>query len=255
MTTTQFDLNGRHAIITGGAQGIGRAIAERFLKSGASVSLWDIDPMLEETGKTLATSVDNAARVRVQQVDVSDYTSVSTAVDELAADWGTVDILCANAGIAGPTSTVWEYPVEDWNAVQSINVNGVFYCCRAVVPLMIKQNYGRIINTASIAGKEGNPNASAYSTSKAAVIGLTKSLGKELAEHNIAVNCITPVTAETRILDQVSEEFIEYMRSKIPRGRFITVEEIAATVSWMASEENGFTTASVYDLSGGRATY
>lgn len=255
MTSTQFDLKGRHAIITGGAQGIGRAIAERFLKSGASVSLWDIDPLLEETGKLLSASVDKAERVRVQRVDVSDYTAVSTAVDELAGDWGTVDILCANAGIAGPTSTVWEYPVDDWNAVQSINVNGVFYCCRAVVPLMIKQNYGRIINTASIAGKEGNPNASAYSTSKAAVIGLTKSLGKELAEHNIAVNCITPVTAETRILDQVSEEFIEYMRSKIPRGRFITVEEIAATVSWMASEDNGFTTASVYDLSGGRATY
>lgn len=254
MTTTQFDLNGRHAIITGGAQGIGRAIAERFLASGATVSLWDIDPLLAETGKALADSA-GADRVRAQKVDVSDYAAVQSAVDELASSWGTVDILCANAGIAGPTSTVWDYPVEDWNAVQAINVNGVFYCCKAVVPLMIKQNYGRIINTASIAGKEGNPNASAYSTSKAAVIGLTKSLGKELAEHNIAVNCITPVTAETRILDQVSEEFIDYMRSKIPRGRFITVEEIAATVSWMASEENGFTTASVYDLSGGRATY
>ena len=254
MTTTQFDLKGRHAIITGGAQGIGRAIAERFLASGASVSLWDIDPLLTHTGKTLSDAV-GADRVRIQKVDVSDYAAVQSAVDELASSWGTVDILCANAGIAGPTNTVWDYPVDDWNAVQAINVNGVFYCCKAVVPLMIKQNYGRIINTASIAGKEGNPNASAYSTSKAAVIGLTKSLGKELAEHNIAVNCITPVTAETRILDQVSEEFIDYMRSKIPRGRFITVEEIAATVSWMASEENGFTTASVYDLSGGRATY
>lgn len=254
MTTTQFDLKGRHAIITGGAQGIGRAIAERFLASGASVSLWDIDPLLTDTGKALADTA-GVDRVRTQKVDVSDYAAVQSAVDELASSWGTVDILCANAGIAGPTNTVWDYPVEDWNAVQAINVNGVFYCCKAVVPLMIKQNYGRIINTASIAGKEGNPNASAYSTSKAAVIGLTKSLGKELAEHNIAVNCITPVTAETRILDQVSEEFIEYMRSKIPRGRFITVEEIAATVSWMASEENGFTTASVYDLSGGRATY
>ncbi len=254
MTTTQFDLKGRHAIITGGAQGIGRAIAERFLASGASVSLWDIDPLLADTGKVLAESA-GADRVRTQKVDVSDYAAVQAAVDELAASWSTVDVLCANAGIAGPTNTVWDYPVEDWNAVQAINVNGVFYCCKAVVPLMIKQNYGRIINTASIAGKEGNPNASAYSTSKAAVIGLTKSLGKELADYNIAVNCITPVTAETRILDQVSEEFIEYMRSKIPRGRFITVEEIAATVSWMASEENGFTTASVYDLSGGRATY
>lgn len=256
MSQTTFDLSGRKAIITGGAQGIGRAIAERFLASGAGVCLWDIDPMLEETAGTLSqTAGIEEGAVRSQTVDVSDYNAVSSAVAELDSAWGQVDILCANAGIAGPTSTVWEYPVEDWRAVQSINVDGVFHCCKAVVPLMIRENYGRIINTASIAGKEGNPNASAYSTSKAAVIGLTKSLGKELAEYNIAVNCITPVTADTRILDQLSEEFIEYMRSKIPRGRFITVEEIAATVSWMASEENGFTTAGVYDLSGGRATY
>jgi len=257
MSQTTFDLSGRKAIITGGAQGIGRAIAERFLKSGASVSLWDVDPILEKTAESLVelAGSNNSDAVRWQKVDVADYDSVSQAVAELDAAWGQVDILCANAGIAGPTHTVWEYPVEEWRKVQSINTDGVFHCCRAVVPLMIRQNYGRIINTASIAGKEGNPNASAYSTSKAAVIGLTKSLGKELADYNIAVNCITPVTADTRILDQVSEEFIEYMRSKIPRGRFITVEEIAATVSWMASEENAFTTASVYDLSGGRATY
>jgi len=221
MSQTTFDLSGRKAIITGGAQGIGRAIAERFLKSGASVSLWDVDPILEKTAESLVelAGSNNSDAVRWQKVDVADYDSVSQAVAELDAAWGQVDILCANAGIAGPTHTVWEYPVEEWRKVQSINTDGVFHCCRAVVPLMIRQNYGRIINTASIAGKEGNPNASAYSTSKAAVIGLTKSLGKELADYNIAVNCITPVTADTRILDQVSEEFIEYMRSKIPRGR------------------------------------
>lgn len=249
MQSTRFDLGGRRAIVTGGAQGIGKAIAERFLASGAKVALWDVDSMLEQTTQQLG------ADVMGQRVDVSDFNAVQAATAEVVANWGGVDILCANAGIAGPTSTLWDYPIEDWLAVQNVNVNGVFYCARAVVPHMIEQNYGRIINTASIAGKEGNPNASAYSTSKAAVIGMTKSLGKELAQHNIAVNCITPVTADTRILDQMSEEFIDYMRSKIPRGRFITVEEIAATVSWMASEENGFTTGGVYDLSGGRATY
>ena len=207
--------------------------------------------MLENTCKELGVS----ATVIGQNVDVSDYEQVQQAVDDLDRRWGGVDILCANAGIAGPTAKLWEYPLDAWQQVQAINVNGVFNCARAIVPIMIRQNYGRIVNTASIAGKEGNPNASAYSTSKAAVIGMTKSLGKELAEYNIAVNCITPVTADTRILDQMSEEFIEYMRSKIPRGRFITVEEVAATVSWMASEDNGFTTAAVYDLSGGRATY
>ncbi len=251
MQSTQFDLGGRRAIITGGAQGIGKAIAERFLASGAKVALWDVDPMLEET----ASELGGAGDVIGQKVDVSNFDAVKAATDEVVAQWGGVDILCANAGIAGPTSTLWEYPIDQWLAVQNVNVNGVFYCARAVVPHMIAQNYGRIINTASIAGKEGNPNASAYSTSKAAVIGMTKSLGKELSQHNISVNCITPVTADTRILDQMSEEFIEYMRSKIPRGRFITVAEIAATVSWMASEENGFTTAGIYDLSGGRATY
>jgi len=229
MQNTRFDLSGRSAIVTGAAQGIGKAIAKRFLQSG---------------GEVLA-----------QRVDVADYAAVSAAVDELIATRGQIDILCANAGIAGPTHSLWEYPLDDWNAVQSVNVNGVFHCARAVVPHMITRNYGRIVNTASIAGKEGNPNASAYSTSKAAVIGMTKSLGKELAQYDIAVNCITPVTADTRILDQVSEEFIEYMRSKIPRGRFITVDEVAATVCWMAAEDNGFTTAAVYDLSGGRATY
>ena len=251
MTETTFNLQGRQAIVTGAGRGIGRAIAERFLKSGASVELWVTDPIVDEAAEQLSAM----GEVTSARIDVANYESVSHAVEQLVERTGQIDILCSNAGIAGPTSTLWEYPLEDWLQVQDVNVNGVFYGARAVVPHMIKCNYGRIINTASIAGKEGNPNASAYSTSKAAVIGLTKSLGKELAEYNIAVNCITPVTADTRILEQVSPEFIEYMRSKIPRGRFITVEEIAATVTWMACEENGFTTASVYDLSGGRATY
>jgi len=251
MSETRFDLVGRQAIVTGAGRGIGRAIAERFLKSGASVELWDVDPVVEQAADELAA----LGAVTFAKVNVASYQEVSNAVEQLVTRSGHIDILCSNAGIAGPTHTVWDYPVEDWLQVQDINVNGVFYGARAVVPHMIERNYGRIINTASIAGKEGNPNASAYSTSKAAVIGLTKSLGKELAEYNIAVNCITPVTAETRILEQVTPEFIEYMRSKIPRGRFITVEEIAATVTWMACEENGFTTAAVYDLSGGRATY
>jgi len=254
MSETQFNLNGRQAIVTGAGRGIGRAIAERFLKSGASVELWDVDPIVDQAAKELS-AMDSQGTVTFARVNVANYEEVSEAVEQLVKRNGQIDILCSNAGIAGPTHTVWEYPLDDWLQVQDINVNGVFYGARAVVPHMIKNNYGRIINTASIAGKEGNPNASAYSTSKAAVIGLTKSLGKELAEYNIAVNCITPVTADTRILEQVTPEFIEYMRSKIPRGRFITVEEIAATVTWMASEENAFTTASVYDLSGGRATY
>lgn len=251
MQSTRFDLGGRRAIITGGAQGIGRAIAERFIQSGAKVELWDIDPMLDDTVQTLSETGD----VTGDKIDVADFSAVDAGVKKVVADWGGVDILCANAGIAGPTSTLWEYPLDAWQAVQNVNVNGVFHCLKAVTPVMIEQDYGRIVNTASIAGKEGNPNASAYSTSKAAVIGMTKSLGKELAGYNISVNCMTPVTADTRILDQMSEEFIEYMRSKIPRGRFITVQEIAATVCWMASEENGFTTGAVYDLSGGRATY
>ncbi len=254
MQETRFNLTDRRAVITGGAQGIGRAVAERFLDSGATVALWDIDPLLEKTTAELQTAHGND-RVVSANVDVANYPQVEEAAQSLISSWGNIDILCANAGIAGPTHTLWDYPLDDWNAVQSININGVFHCCKAIVPNMISQNYGRIINTASIAGKEGNPNASAYSTSKAAVIGMTKSLGKELAEHNICVNCITPVTADTRILDQISEEFIEYMRSKIPRGRFITVQEIAGTIAWMASEENRFTTAAVYDLSGGRATY
>ena len=251
MSETKFDLVGRQAIVTGAGRGIGRAIAERFLKSGASVALWDMDPIVDETAEALS----ELGVVTASTINVADFKAVNDAVEQLIQTAGQIDILCSNAGIAGPTHTLCDYPIEDWLRVQDINVNGVFYGAKAVVPHMIKRNYGRIINTASIAGKEGNPNASAYSTSKAAVIGLTKSLGKELAEYNIAVNCITPVTAETRILDQVTPEFIEYMRSKIPRGRFITVEEIAATVTWMAAEENGFTTAAVYDLSGGRATY
>jgi 3-oxoacyl-[acyl-carrier protein] reductase len=248
----RIDLEGRRAVVTGGAQGIGRAIAERFLASGAVVSLWDVD---EALARATAGELAGRGRVHCAAVDVADLASVERATAATARDLGRIDILIANAGIAGPSHPLWEYPPDAWRRVVDIDLNGVFHCARAIVPLMIAQNYGRIVATSSIAGKEGNPTASAYSAAKAGVIALTKSLGKELAGYDIAVNCITPVTAPTRILDQVSEEFIAYMRSKIPRGRFITVEEIASMVAWLASAENSFTTGAVFDLSGGRATY
>ncbi|NNG05796.1 MAG: SDR family oxidoreductase [Inquilinus sp.] len=248
----RIDLDGRHAVVTGGAQGIGRAIVERFLESGASVSLWDRDrAVLEATTGALA----DRGWVAAQVVDVTDLAAVEEATARTVGALGDIDILIANAGIAGPTAPLWEYPVEAWRAVIDIDLTGVFHCCRAVVPGMIERNYGRIVCTASVAGKEGNPNASAYGAAKAGVIALTKSLGKELAQYDIAVNCITPAAAETRILEQVTEEFVAFMRSKIPRGRFVEVEEIAAMVAWLASAENSFTTGAVFDLSGGRATY
>lgn len=247
----QFDLNGRVAAITGGANGIGAAIARRFVESGASVAVWDLESDLSAT----ALADLPADRVIGIRTDVADADSVQSAAAHTIESLGQLDILVASAGIAGPTATLWEYPLDAWRQVQAINVDGVFHANRAVVPHMMARGYGRIVNVASIAGKEGNPNASAYSTSKAAVIGMTKSLGKELAGQNIAVNCITPATAQTRILEQVSDEFIEYMRSKIPRQRFVTVEEIASMVTWLCSDENSFTTAGVFDLSGGRATY
>ncbi len=248
----QIDLKNRRAVITGGAQGIGRAIAERFLASGAAVSLWDMDAgELSRAGAELA----GRGAVHPVVVDVSDSARVESATSTTVKELGRIDILVANAGIAGPNHKTWEYPVESWKQVMDINLHGVFYCCRAVVPVMLSQEYGRIVNIASIAGKEGNPNASAYSASKAAVIALTKSLGKELASENIAVNCITPAAARTRILDQMSQSHIDYMLSKIPRGRFVTPEEIASLVAWLASEENSFTTGAVFDISGGRATY
>jgi NAD(P)-dependent dehydrogenase (short-subunit alcohol dehydrogenase family) len=248
----KIDLSTHHAIVTGGAQGIGFSIAKRLLLSGASVSLWDRDANV--LTKALKEA-EVAGSVDARMVDVADPEGVNAAVSATAEKFGRIDILVANAGIAGPNFTTWEYPIDAWKQVIEVDLTGVFLCCRAVVPLMIKQNYGRIVNVASIAGKEGNPNASAYSAAKAGVIALTKSLGKELASNNIAVNCITPAAARTRIFDQLSQQHIDYMLSRIPRGRFLEVEEIAAMVTWMVSQENSFTTGAVFDLSGGRATY
>ena len=248
----QIDLEGRRAVVTGGAQGIGRAVAERLMASGAVVSLWDRD------GETLSEAVQALSgdgEVHHRAVDVTDADAVAAAATETRRALGAIDILIANAGIAGPSATLWEYPVEAWRQVIDIDLTGVFLTCRAVVPGMIERNYGRIVCTASVAGKEGNPTAGPYSAAKAGVIALTKSLGKELAGYDIAVNCITPAAAETRIFDQISQQHIDYMLSKIPRGRFVDVEEIAAMVAWLASEENSFTTGAVFDLSGGRATY
>ena len=248
----RIDLEGRAAVVTGGAQGIGLAIAERLLESGARVSLWDRDgAMLSETAAALASR----GEVHVHEVDVTDAEAVDAAAEATRQALGAIDILIANAGIAGPSATLWEYPVDAWRQVIDIDLTGVFLTCRSVVPGMIDRNYGRIVCTASIAGKEGNPTAGPYSAAKAGVIALTKSLGKELAGHDIAVNCITPAAAETRIFEQVSQQHIDYMLSKIPRGRFADVKEIAAMVAWLASEENAFTTGAVFDLSGGRATY
>ena len=248
----EIDLDGQRAVITGGGQGIGRAIAERFLASGAAVSLWDRDQQLLEA---VADELTAQGRVRHVAVDVSDPAGVEAATRATIDALGGIDILVANAGIAGPNHLVWEYPVEAWQEVLDVNLTGVFLCCRSVVPHMMRQKYGRIVNVASIAGKEGNPTASAYSASKAGVIALTKSLGKELAGHDIAVNCITPAAAQTRILEQCTQAHIDYMLSKIPRGRFVLVDEIAAMVAWLVSKENSFTTGAVFDLSGGRATY
>jgi len=244
----KYDLNGRAAVVTGGAQGIGLAIGKRLIDSGAEVTLWDRD--LERV--SAAAQAIGAGAVHC---DVSVWASVKAAVKRADISPGRVDILVNSAGIAGPAETVEDYDIAAWRQIIDINLTGTFLVNRAVVPGMKARNYGRIVNIASIAGKEGNPRASAYSASKAGVIGFTKSLGKELAGHNIAVNCITPATAKTRILEQVDQEFIDYMLSKIPRERFAEVEEIASMVTWLVSEENSFTTASVFDLSGGRATY
>jgi len=247
-----IDLNGRHAVITGGAQGLGFAIAERLLASGASVSLWDRDTAeLQHASKNL----EQVGTVTTRVVDVVDAADVEAAVAQTTERHGAIDILVASAGIARPNFKTWEYPIDAWRRVMEINLTGVFLCCRAVVPGMIERNYGRIVNISSIAGKEGNPTASGYSAAKAGVIALTKSLGKETATYNIAVNCITPAAAKTRIFEQVSQEHIDFMLSKIPRGRFLKVDEVSAMVAWLVSEENSFTTGAVFDLSGGRATY
>jgi NAD(P)-dependent dehydrogenase (short-subunit alcohol dehydrogenase family) len=245
-----FDLNNRLAIVTGGAQGFGYAIVKRFLDSGAKVIIWDIDKKFIEK----AIEDTGSKNLNYQMVDITNFDEIKKNFDEISAK-NNVDIFVNNAGVAGLNDKVWNYPNEEWLKVLNTNLNSTFYCCKVVIPHMIKNNYGRIINIASIAGKEGNPNASAYSTSKAGVIALTKSLGKELADKNIAVNCITPAAAKTRIFDQMTEEHINYMLSKIPRNRFVKVEELASMACWMASEENSYTTGGVFDLSGGRATY
>ncbi len=248
----EIDLKNRFAVVTGGAQGIGRSVAERFLVSGASVSLWDLDAdVLANTVKELSV----LGTVHKATVDLTNPDAVDGALKSTLEAFESIDILVANAGIAGPNLRLWEYPVDSWNNVINTCLSTVFLSCKAVVPGMIEQNYGRIVNLASIAGKEGNPNASAYSSAKAGVIALTKSLGKELASYNIAVNCITPAAAKTRIFDQMTDEHIAYMLAKIPRGRFLKKDEVAAMVAWLVSEENSFTTGAVFDLSGGRATY
>jgi len=244
----QIDLKDKVAIITGGAQGFGYSMVERFSKSGAKVVIWDKD---EELLKSL-TLPEN---VNYELVDITSYDSVQKATIATLGKNNKIDILINNAGIAGPSFKTWEYPIDQWQNVIDIDLTGLFYCCKSIVPHMIKANYGRIVNIASIAGKEGNPNAMPYSAAKAGVIALTKSLGKELADKNIAVNCVTPAAAKTRIFDQISQEHIDYMLSKIPRGRFIKVDELASMVSWLVSEENSYTTGAVFDLSGGRATY
>ena len=246
----QLDFNGRTAVITGGAAGIGLAIAQRLIASGGRVSVWDRDAAALEKAKVHLT-----AGVDTRVVDVADAASVDAAAQAAASALGRIDALVCSAGITGPNTTTWDYPVDAWRQVMEVNVDGVFLCNRAVVPVMLKQDYGRIVNIASVAGKEGNPNASAYSTSKAAVIGLTKSLGKELAKTGIRVNCITPAAVKTAIFDQMSQQHIDFMLSKIPMGRFGQVEEIAALVAWLCTEDCSFSTGAVFDLSGGRATY
>ena len=246
----KIDLNDRVAVVTGGAQGFGRAITERFVASGARVAIWDFDSGLaEKTAKDIGDSV------RVFKVDVTDPSGVEQARDATLAAFGKIDILVNNAGIAGVNKPVWETELEEWRKVLRINLDGPFIVCKAVVPVMLKQKYGRIVNIASIAGKEGNPNASHYSASKAGLIALTKSLGKELAAHDILVNAVTPAAAKTAIFDQMTQQHIDFMLSKIPKARFVLVEELAAMVSWLASQDCSFSTGAVFDISGGRATY
>ena len=246
----QFDLNNKFAIITGGAQGFGLDIAKRFIQSGSKVRIWDID----EKQLKDATDQINNVNLEYDVVDVSDFNQVKETVEKIAKN-NKIDILINSAGITGPTAELWNYNNDDWLKIIDINLNGTFYCCKAVVPHMIKNNYGRIVNIASVSGKDGNANASAYSSSKAAVIGLTKSLGKELALNNIAINVVTPAGANTRILNQMSKEHVQRMLSKVPKGRFLEVNELTSMVCWLSSEENSFSTAAVFDISGGRSTY
>jgi NAD(P)-dependent dehydrogenase (short-subunit alcohol dehydrogenase family) len=246
----QFDLKNRTAIITGGAQGFGFNIAKRFLNSGAKAIIWDIDKNeLIKVSKKL-----NNPNLSYNVVDVSNYNQVKVTVDEIIKK-SNIEILINNAGITGSTAPLWEYDVDEWSKIVNINLMGTFNCCKCVVPNMMNNNYGRIVNVASVAGKDGNANASAYSSAKAGVIGLTKSLGKELADKNIAVNAVTPAGAKTRILNQMSKEHVARMLSKVPRGRFLEIEEFTSLICWLASEENSFSTAAIFDISGGRSTY
>lgn len=250
--SNQIDLRGRSAVVTGGGRGIGRAIVERFLDSGAAVAIWDCDKALaEQAARDLA---DRGAVIAVA-ADVADYRTVEPARDTTLKALGRVDILVNNAGVGGPTQATWEYPLDAWRRIMAVNLDGAFYCCRALIPGMIANNYGRIVNIASVAGKEGNPNMAAYSASKAAMISLTKSLGKELATYDISVNCVTPSSCKTALLKDFNEDFVRAMLAKVPRGRFVLVEEIAAMVAFCASTECSFTTSGVFDISGGRATY
>ena len=246
----RFDLSNRTAIVTGGAQGLGFGIAKRFIESGAEVIIWDIDKeLLKSAEKKL-----NSNKATFQSVNVASFEDVKKNIDQITAE-KKIDILINNAGVTGLTAKLWDYPIDEWHKVLNVNLNGTFYCCKAIVPHMIKNNYGRIVNVASVAGKDGNANASAYSSAKAAAIGFTKSLGKELAEKNIAVNAVTPASAKTRILDQMSKEHVQYMFSKIPRKRFLEMDEFASLVTWLSSQENSFSTGAVFDISGGRSTY
>ena len=250
MKKIDFDFKNRTALVTGGAQGFGLDIAKRFLNSGAKVIIWDIDSeMLEKAVKEL-----DSPNLISNIVDVSNYQEVEECINNIIKN-SNIDILINNAGITGPTAPLWEYDVGMWKKVVDINLMGTFNCCKTIVPNMIKNNYGRIVNVASVAGKDGNANASAYSVGKAGAIGLTKSLGKELANKNIAVNAVTPAGAKTRILDQMTKEHVQRMLSKVPRGRFLEVEEFTSLVCWLSSEENTFSTAAVFDISGGRSTY
>jgi len=250
MKKISFDFKNRTAIVTGGAQGFGFDISKRLLESGASVIIWDNDSKATEVAIKDLDSPNLSSHV----VDVSNYEEVDKTVNEITKN-SNIDILINNAGITGPTATLWEYDIEMWKKVVEINLIGTFNCCRSIVPNMIKNNYGRIVNVASVAGKDGNANASAYSVGKAGAIGLTKSLGKELADKNIAVNAVTPAGAKTRILDQMTKEHVQRMLSKVPRGRFLEVEEFTSLICWLSSEENTFSTAAVFDISGGRSTY
>lgn len=252
MSVNRFDLSGRRAVVTGAAQGFGRAITARYLDSGARVAMWDHDGA-ENT--RAAAEIGGRGTVLTQTVDVSDLAAVEAATRATVEAFGGIDILVANAGIAGPNHTTWEYPPAEWVRVIEVDLMSVYYCCRAVIPLMVAQHYGRIVTISSVAGKEGNANASAYSAAKAGVIALTKSLGKELAGENIAVNCITPAAARTRIFEQMSQSHLDWMLSKIPRGRFLEAEELASLATWLVSEENSFSTGAVFDISGGRSTY